>query len=189
MRITLSPQFQRESVAKFGIKTESAVEAVQAAEIKEEILLDGTRLGLFVRKIPQARNGAAILVYGRLTGTDGVELLRGFKFYPELGNVAELKKPSDVLRLLAEKFGFSVTIAGKRGHFFLNEVIEQKLPDGETPKPNAEVVQVEGLNPNQGFSLEMMMKADAQPGVLQCKVALAYCIDVARYVDWTRAQS
>jgi hypothetical protein len=185
MNVNISQQFMRESVAKIGVKADTAIEALKTPDQREIISVDGTQFAFYTRKIPHARNGAAILVYGRLNAVGDLELLRGFKFYPDLAPAAQLQSPSNALRALAEKFGFPVTINGKRAHFFLNDVVEQK----KTPAIGKDVVKVEELASDQIFSLEMMMKADELPNAIRCRVGLAYCIDVDRYVAWTKSQS
>jgi hypothetical protein len=99
--------------------------------------------------------------------------------YPDLcDRPLEEFTPLEIVERLAQRFGLMVTIGDKTGRFFLEEEIS--LPSN--PR--------ERLYKFQLFELENL---DNHPYVLPAaaayedpvaRVALGFCIDLARYEDW-----
>jgi hypothetical protein len=87
--------------------------------------------------------------------------------------------PLDIVERIAERFGLTMTIAGKSGKFFTGR--EWDAPGLVLPGiSQQELIKVQITNPTAVLSQRLWIKIDP-PTV---KIALAYCIDQSAYTSW-----
>jgi hypothetical protein len=168
-----------------AVSKEHARQTIERPDRTEVFRQDGDDMELrfFVRAIPGSRAHTSILAYGRVddASRDTLTVLNAFRYYPDLCEDSGAQRPTDLLRAIAERFGFEIEIQGRCTRFFAHGVLQSNLHAGkDTPVMMALEV---GKKP---FLQELLMKPPEQTDQTFI-VSLAYCLDVDRYAQWVRS--
>ncbi len=95
----------------------------------------------------------------------------GFKLFPAIYETLTEKTPLNLLKQLAENYGFQLEIEGSASRFFINQELSRKS-FGQT-----DLVKIkEKLSQNLYQSFWLKLKDDNK-----IQIAVCYCIDIDRY--------
>lgn len=187
MNIQFSEQFQSESAVKLSIKKDSAQLAVRHPDKHEKVQVgDDLTLLFFYKVLPKASNNLSLLVYGISSPNGDLNLVRGFKIYPDLCQDFASKRPTQLLMELANRFGFQITIGTNTEFFFFHQTLNVDIPNGNIGQPNDLFAKVIKIHAKKGreFTSEFLMKHHIQGNTVTIDCALVYTIDLDDYRKW-----
>lgn len=179
MKIAFSAQFENDTARTLGIRKAAASDTVLFAERRESLRGEGMEVQFFMRKIPGGLNGSSLLVYGQTlpAAPDTLTLLRGFRFYDDLCPDPAGKRPTEILAAIAGRFGHEMQIGDWHGTFLADAVVQcERNPDGSTSLVSCPTAKPPCI-------IEMLVRKSGE----MVSVALAYCLDTDRYIDWMRS--
>jgi hypothetical protein len=136
----------------------------------ERITHEGASVRLFWRQLTPTGGpacNALVFVAARRESVVDVAL----RIYPDLCDDVESKKPLEIVRQFAERFGLEIQIGSKKARLFQRETI--RLGPGQQSQP----ISVPG--DRRGSLCFFGNRTE-----ISCSVALAFCVDVAAYAEW-----
>ena len=177
MRIIFTDLFKKECRDKFRITEDQVQQAITNPDEQQFANFDDLSLRFFVKKMLEAEGEHYLLVCTRLEGSNLLVDL-AFKILPELVEEVKTLDPLILLQMLALKFGLTIRIGQQFNKFIFRESISLK----SSVEP-AKLVEV--LNPeNHSFIQSMFIKIEQQGDMKIANCALAFCIDLDRYLSW-----
>lgn len=173
--INFSGEFASESLRKFGIKNQQALEAVNAPDRTDQLEFYGFIVRLHFKTLGTQPPSSLLVIESVKDGNRTVDF--AFRVYPQLGNEVLNLRPLEILRMLTNNFGLLIKVGNQTG----------KLIVGERFDFSGDLVQ--GLEQPRGALIQQLyFKVDKGP-LPKAYCPLAYCIETDLYSDWLKAMA
>jgi len=173
-RIAFSEQFDQ-ARDDSAVSRSSALKAITKPDQHEHFVPqsygvdEADPISLFVRFQHPTRGVPYILLIMCVRRRDVLQVMQGWRVYPDEVDVADARKPLDILRALTDAYGDDLTVGSKRGKFFLYE----RVP----VDPVRETTFISGLSPR--FLASFFIRPSDNGTLLE--VSMAFAIDLDKY--------
>ncbi len=177
MDIDFPENFQQELSGKLNVAPADVFDTFVSPEKTDEITMGDLTLHFALRQIPQVPTPYYLLTYGRLEG-ERLQVKMAWKLAPDLHPDMDRVSPLNLLETFAREYGLAMTLGDHTSPFWAEESFSLSRDDWERG------VQIATPLEHQ-YVQQTFLKVHADEHGLRVDCALAYCIDIDRYREWT----
>jgi len=163
---------------KYGIRTQHAEDAIEHADDTSRINEEGIQIRVHRRHIAGERPYELVVIESEKRGGDRC-IDFAFKATDALLEGAAKERPIRLVEALAERFGMTIAIGGRKAKFYHQE----KVPVFETdPRKYLSIDNKKG----HSFSPLTYLRTESMGAKLLASCVLCFCVDNKAYGKWLR---
>lgn len=161
----------------FGIKAEHIQDTLQHADIVQRLEFGELGINLYMKTIDGQSPPSSLIVLERLLKNEEPVIDSVYRTYlPPLGLKRDTK-PFEVIKLIADKFGVTLTILGKTGKFF--DKVVMPIPPGTRQSD------ILGIKEKCSFATGFYIRVRENAFL---EIAFAFALNTEKYRKWLSEQ-